>query len=589
MIVRASIHNKLRYSPLPKLAWTSLEESIIKASVVRAAWALVLARYSDSDDVTFGSTVSSRTAPVAGLESMVGPALATVPVRVRVDPAQSILSFLRSIQSQAFEMTSYEQFGLQNIAKPGQDAKEACDFTSLFLAQPAAGSDEARENEPLLSMATDKLEDAMEGNFNYPLVAEGVIFDNAVEFSLVYNSYALSDDRLEALSDHLESVITQLLQTPDKSIGEVNIAGSWDTDRIATWNSHEPEYVDACLHDLVSKQARKTPGKEAIFTTARTVSYHEMESLSNKLANYLVSLGVTKETPIPICFEKSEWPIVAMLGVMKAGGVFVPLDPSHPLNRRHEICGQVDAKYILVSPTTKSEFTSTAPHVIELSQAAFAKMPGSATALSKRTTPKSAAYILFSSGSTGKPKGIMVDHAAISTSTVGQVKSFAVEGQPLRFLQFASFAFDVNLFEIFIALVIGGTVCMPTESERLETTADFMTRSRTNAAMLSPSFARTIKPAQVPSLKVLMLMGEAPGKDNVETWFGRVRLINGYGPTEACVICVSHAVETIDTAPTNIGQSIAHTAWVLEPDDHTKLTPVGCIGDLVIQGHATAR
>lgn len=143
--------------------------------------------------------------------------------------------------------------------------------------------------------------------------------------------------------------------------------------------------------------------------------------------------------------------------------------------------------------------------------------------------------MIFSSGSIGKPKGIVVEHTAISTSLVRQREVFQPEGErePVRFLQFASFAFDGSLFEIFIPLITGGTICLPTEEERLHHTVGFMNASATNVAILSPSIAGTIQPQQVPGLKTLMFAGEAAGQELVTNWVTQgLRVVNGFGPTE---------------------------------------------------------
>jgi amino acid adenylation domain-containing protein/thioester reductase-like protein len=574
--------------PWPK---TATEGSITKATVTRAAWALILARYGETNDICFGATVSGRSAQVAGLERMSGPAIATVPVRLVLDSTKTTLDFLRDVQSQAFDMAQYEQFGLYNISKLTQDIKQACNFSSLFIAQPAYGASSTGSSDTdMLSLAHEMLDDALEGYFNYPLVTECVLYDDAVELSLVYNSKALADKRIEALGNHFEHLVQQMLTDSSQTIGQLSAVGSWDMQQIVRWNDRPLEPVNECLHELVSQQARLSPGNEAIYTTAGSLTYAELDNLSDKLASHLIGLGVKHETPVVICFEKSYWAVVAMLGVMKAGGVFIPLDPSHPASRRHAIIEQVAAEHVMVSPHTHSDFDGVVPHVVELSQSTMASTLSQANASSiKKVKSSGAAYIIFSSGSTGKPKGIVVEHAAISASIVQQGHVLDVPGDTIRCLQFGSFAFDGNLYEIFIALSRGGTACIPSDEERLEHVSDFIRKSNTNVALLSPSFVRTIRPDQVPSLKILMLMGEAPDKANINTWLGHVKLVNGFGPTEACVMCSSNVWNTSNVSPTTIGRSIAHISWIVEPDNYNKLAPIGCVGELLVQGHAIAR
>jgi amino acid adenylation domain-containing protein len=568
--------------------WPShmVDDSVTKASVVRAAWAIILARYSETDDITFGATVFGRTAPVPGLDKMSGPTIATVPVRLHIDPEQNLLDFVRGVQSQAFEMTSHEQFGLQNIGKLSQDAKEACNFSSLFIAQPGQGrSGESGSSGAIFTSAGDKLQGSLEGYFSYPLVAACSVYDDAVGISLTYNTTALADSRIEAMAHHFEHLVQQILNAGDKTLGETSLVGAHDIQQIARWNDQKLEKVDECLHDLVVKDF---PEREAIYTTAGSVTYAELEKLSNKLANKLIQLGVGPETMVPICFEKSSWAIIAILGVLKAGGAFIPLDPSHPLSRRLAIVDQVRAQYVVASSSAVSDFAGAAPNVLELSEKTISSMRDASKP--PKVSASLAAYIIFSSGSTGKPKGITVQHSAISTSLIKQKHVFQPDNAIMRFLQFASFAFDGSLFEIFEPLFTGGAICLPTEEERLQATTEFMNASRTNVAILSPSFVRVIKPEQVPDLQVLMFAGEAAGEDILTNWVGRgPRLVNGFGPTETCIMCSCNVWGPNNMSPTTIGRGISHTNWIVEPDDHNKLTPIGCIGELLSQSYAIAR
>jgi hypothetical protein len=287
------------------LGWpqTAEESLVTKASIVRAAWAMVLARYSEADDITFGSTVSGRSAAVSGVERMSGPTIATVPVRVRLNPEQSLSDFALMVQAQGFEMTSYEQFGLTNIAKLSQDISDACDFSSLITVQVNdAKVDEDVVQDDLFNIAQDKLEGSLENYFSYPLVAACVVHEDGVKISLTYDTNVLSHTRIQFMAYHFSRAIQQLVQNGSNTLGQTSLIGSQDMERIARWNHHPLEPVNECLHDVISGQF---PDREAIYTTAGSVTYKQLEDLSNRLANQLIQLGVTEETMIPICFEKS--------------------------------------------------------------------------------------------------------------------------------------------------------------------------------------------------------------------------------------------------------------------------------------------
>ncbi len=211
--------------PFPR----SMDSSITKATILRAAWAMVLARYCDTDDVCFGTTVSGRHAPVQGVDRMAGPAVATVPVRVRLDCRKPVASFLQDVQTQASEMVTYEQFGLQNIAKLGPDAKDACDFSSLIVIQPVQHAVSAGDTSDAILLSADTeaygMEEAVKGYFSYPLVIQCHVFDKRVDLVIIYNSLALTESTLRGVSHQFIHVTQQLLKKRGKPASKSSTRG----------------------------------------------------------------------------------------------------------------------------------------------------------------------------------------------------------------------------------------------------------------------------------------------------------------------------------------------------------------------------
>ena len=571
--------------PFPR----STNTSITKATIIRAAWAVVLARYCDTDDVCFGTTVSGRQAPVYGVERMVGPAVATVPVRVRLDRQRPVSTLLDTIQRQAAEMVAYEQFGVQNISRLSANAKDICNFSSLLIIQPMqhfTSSDHATDA-ILLSASAEAVdaEEAMEGYFNYPLVLQAITHDGHLELVLIYDAAVLPKPQLEALSYHFEHVLHQLLAQTDAPLHKVSIAGNWDLQQAMHWNTADITASQTCVHTIISEQALRTPHHEAIYSSEGTMTYATLDQLSTQFAAYLFQLGVELETMVPICYEKSMWTIVAMLGIMKAGGAFVPLDPSHPTSRRRAIIKDIDAQVMIVSPKTTDSCQQMTNCMVELSPSLMAHIANTVKDNSRPHIPvtsSNTAYLIFTSGSTGKPKAITVDHSALSTSLCGNGKAYAMH-QGSRVLQFSSYVFDVSLSEILETLVSGGTVCIPSETDRLQNISGFIAEARVNTALLTSTFLRTLTPGDVPSLETLILVGEPPAKDILNTWLGHVTVANAYGPSEVCMFCTSHVYQSAEEPPATVGRPYGGACWIVEPDNHNRLAPIGCTGELLVQ------
>lgn len=268
-------------------------------------------------------------------------------------------------------------------------------------------------------------------------------------------------------------------------------------------------------------------------------------------------MGVGSDMIVPLCFEKSQWAVVAMLGVWKVGAAYVCLDPSHPEVRRQSILRAVDASVVMSSMAHAGMFTGS--HLRVMIIRAHDVDGGLPLSTPRSIVPtQSAAYIFFTSGSTGEPKGVVVEHRSLCTSIRGQGQAMEVKPGS-RYLQYAAYTFDVSVGDIFTKLTHGGCLCIPSEAERQNDLPRAMERMQVNQACLTPTVASLIQPSEVPSLKYLALGGEPPSKQNVATWADAVTLSNVYGPTECTVWSVINPkIKSCEDA-SNIGRGIGAT------------------------------
>ncbi|KAL5894781.1 hypothetical protein ACKVWC_000003 [Pyricularia oryzae] len=202
--------------------------------------------------------------------------------------------------------------------------------------------------------------------------------------------------------------------------------------------------------------------------------------------------------------------------------------------------------------------------------------------------PWNLAYVLFTLGSTGRPKGVIIEHRSVCASTAGHGAAMGFCDFPRRALQFATYTFDACIGEIFTTLSHGGTVCMPTEQKRMDDLSGFIRDFGCDWAFFTPTFARLLKPESIPSLKTLVLGGEAVIVESVDTWADKLRLMNGYGPTETCIFCTIRDISKGDRAE-KIGHMVNSVGWVVDPQDHNRLMPIGCTSELLVQGPGLSR
>ncbi|KAF7572905.1 hypothetical protein PtrM4_078100 [Pyrenophora tritici-repentis] len=484
--------------PLPR----TMASDTTTSTLIRAAWAIVAGNYTSSDDVVFGATVTGRNAPVAGIEDIVGPAIATVPVRVRLPRDWTVPALLAAVQQQATEMIPYEQTGLQRIAKMGADAQHACGFQTLLIVQPA---DDGLESDKSLGRWQTKSE--LQDFTTYALMVQCTLATERVQITASFDPQIIEQWQVQRMLGQLGFVAQQLAEAGGKTtVAEIDTLTPEDRQQLWKWNGEVPPVVERCVHELFVEQARARPDAAAICAWDGEMKYGELDELSSRLAGYLVGLGVGPEAIVPLCFEKSMWTVVAMLAVLKAGGAFAPLDPEHPASRHEEIFRQTGARVVLASAQHSTLCSGGNRTVVVVSKASFDRLSSASDKANVISKPSSIAYVMFTSGSTGTPKGVVLEHRAISTSCLTHGEAFGFSPST-RSLQFAAYTFDACITEIITALLFGACICVPSELDRRNDLSNISNTLKVSWALLTPTVARTLDPKTIPSLRTLVLGG----------------------------------------------------------------------------------
>lgn len=558
---------------------------ITRATLVRTALALVLGRYSDLEDVVYGQTTSGRAAPVHAIHDIAGPTLATTPMRVAFQPEMKVQTLLDQVQQQAMAITRFEQMGLQNIRRLSEDAEAACEFQTLLVIQNPE-DDVNRGHATFLGCPTAN-KDFFKPFHTYPLVLQCTFNPTGYVLDLNYDAALVPEPQARRILQQFASLVQQLdTDLGDKQVQSLDMMVPDDYADIQQFNQTTTAPVERCLHQLVWEMAQQQPEAEAVASWDGILSYGDLDRLSSQLATRLqVMLNISSGSIVSVCFEKSMWAIVSMVAIMKAGAAYCPLDPQHPAERMREIINDTEAHVVLTSKSHSALFLDSGLPVMVVSPALFHSMNAIST-LYPSVNPSHPAYCFFTSGSSGKPKGVVTSHRAIATS-VSHHDVFGFGRKP-RVLQFTAFTFDISVVEIFSTLVHGGCICIPSEHQRLSEIVSVMNDWKVNQAILTPSIAQVLAPEQLPHLDQLILGGEPIRKDLIERWAGKVRLVNGYGVTEASVCNVICDVDSPEFSDRTIGTALASTSWIVDPNDHGRLVPVGLTGELAIEGPIVA-
>lgn len=578
-----------RISHVAELRAFCTERGVTLSNVLQLAWALVLQAYTGLDDVLFGYLVAGRDIPVCDIDQAVGVYLNILVCRVRLSPFTSLGDVLETVQEDLAAAMNHKDVSLADLQHAMGTANEPL-FNTAYSFQRRSISK---------SMATGPISfnvsDAHDPS-EYDLVINAEVWDSSVELQLCYWTDKIPDSQARNIASTLDKILTSIV-TCDLAVptGDLHTLSDHCSEQLVSWNNAEPEYLDECVHHVFEHNARQRPDETpAIEAWDARFTYLELDAAASQLAQHLVSLGVRPDTYVPLCFQKSAWTVVAMVAVLKAGGAFVPLDPTYPPERVNYIVHNVDAKLILCSSSLTHKFESLGLPTLAVAPETVSRLPDLLEgSVRVQVRPNHPAYIIFTSGTTGLPKGTIIEHGAFTTGATAHAKAIKMTSTS-RVLQFASHTFDASVMEILSTLLVGGCICIPSDQQRLNNLSAVITKLNVNWTLLTPPVASVLKPDSIPTLKVLVTGGEAMSTDHITKWAKHAALINAYGPSEACVIAaastkVDHDGKVLNRQPATIGRAVGCRCWIVDPRNHNRLMPIGSIGELLIEGPIVAR
>ncbi|HSF42279.1 MAG TPA: amino acid adenylation domain-containing protein, partial [Thermoanaerobaculia bacterium] len=564
-------------------------------TVVEAAWALALARFSGSDDVVFGSTLSGRPPGLTGSESMIGCFINTLPVRVRTAPEQSLLAWLRGLQTGQRELERHQHSSLVEVREWGGVPAGRPLFEAILVFENFAGSTQGGDRNFKAFQRT-----------NYPLTLVAWP-GRELSFYARYYSGRFAAEAVARLVSYLETLLAALTAAKAEGLrlGDLPPLAPAEQERILGWNRAETgARPQACLHEMFEAQAERDPQAVALVGEKKggdeSLTYRELNERANRLAHHLRSLGVGPEVPVALCLERTPALVVALLATLKAGGAYVPIDPAYPAERQRFLLEDSGAP-VLVTERGLAAETPAGVRLLCLDEEAEALAGRSAENPDRTATPGSLAYIIYTSGSTGRPKGVLVDHANVARLFAATRPWFGFDAQDVWTL-FHSYAFDFSVWEIWGALLHGGRlVLVPWLASRTPSAFhELLRREGVTVLNQTPSAFRQLVAADegaepAAGLRLVIFGGEALELRSLRPWFGRYgeerpRLVNMYGITETTVHVTYRplAVRDLEAGGSVIGRAIPDLGLRVL-DRWLQPVPIGVPGELCVGGAGLAR
>ena len=572
------------------------EHRLTAFTLIQAAWGLLLSRYSGELDVVFGATVSGRPPDLVGVESMVGLFVNTLPVRLQVEENTDIINWLQKIQTQQIERDRYSWSPLVEIQGWSDVPRGQSLFESFVVFENLPVAQESSE----ISDGLQIVSTTDTGHADYPLIVR-VLPTEELTLKFIYASDRFSADTIKRMAGHFETLLMGIVNCPHHQPLKLPILT--DTEKqllLVDWNQTQAENpLKQGIHELVAAQVEKTPTTIAIVQDNQKLTYQELNQRANQLAHYLQRLGVEADVPVGVCLERSLDFAIAILGILKAGGACVPLDPSYPQERLALMLQDCGLKVLLTQEHLESLLPSDVPHQRILLEQQWEQINlESPTNPQTQVSESNLAYIVYSSGSTGVPKGIAVPHRSITNL----IEYHLAEMPGGNVLQFAPLSFDVSYHEIFAAWCLGGTLYMVPEETRLdlEKLIQLLTNNPINKAIFPVSLLQQLaeiygsQPQLFQNLRSVIAAGEQlqitqPTIDLFKQ-LENCRLYNFYGPTEADLVTAYAFSANPEEWPlyAPIGKPAVNVqVYIL--DKYLQQVSVGVPGELHVSGAGLAR
>ncbi len=557
---------------------------------IMAAFNVLLYRYTHQENIVIGSGIANRN--YREIEDLIGFFVNALPVHSDLSGNPTFLQVLERVRKVAIDVFHHQDLPFEKLVEelqPERKLSHAPVFQVSFVYQNFPDLFPGDET-PFVTLYSNPVA-GRTSKFDLTLY---LLDGREKKFVVEYNSDLFKPETIRRMLAHFQTLLEAILADPNDQITHYSLLSPQEHQALLVDfnNTQSPYPSDTTLHQWFEAQAAHTPEALALIWGEQQVTYGMLNRRSNQLAHYLRGLGVGPEALVGVCLERSVDMVVAMLGILKAGGAYLPLDPEAPADRLAFMLTDSQVR-VLISQQALSERLQSDARLICID----ADWPTIAAQAETNPAPlagaSSLAYMIYTSGSTGQPKGTLLEHRGACNLVHAQRKAFAVQPHS-RVFQFASASFDASVSEIFVTLLSGAALVLPTPGLRIpsQEMADLLRRHKVTTMTCTPSVWAAMPEIALPDLETVITAGEDCPAEVVERWSpapGRAvrRLINAYGPTEATV-CATLDSNVRPGEKASIGAPIDNVqVYVLDASLQPVL--VGVTGELYISGAGLAR
>jgi amino acid adenylation domain-containing protein len=576
----------------------SQEEDATLFMTLMAAFAALLARYSGQEDLSIGTSIANR--PGVDTEKLIGFFVNMLVIRANLSGEPSFRTFLRTVKETILEGFEHSDVPFETLVDRLQVERDTSRNPLFQIAFTLLNAPKANFEVADLKVTPVATQEA--ARFDLELF----ITENEDSLSGVfsYNTDLFARETVERLVRHFCNLLENIVAQPDAVVGKLPILLPEEYAKLMPATARQSFPVELCLHEVFSQQANLRASKTALVFENQSLTYKELNERANRLAHYLIKLGVTTESRVGLWMSRSLDLVVAILGVLKAGGTYVPFDPDYPRDRVSYMLEDSMVTVLLAQSEFEEQIPPHQAHLVLIDRCEAELAEQEVTEPLVDVKPENAAYIIYTSGSTGKPKGVVVTHYNVVRLMLATEKWFRFNDKDVWTL-FHSVAFDFSVWEIWGALFYGGRLIIvpyltsrsPEEFYNLLCDAQVTVLNQTPSA-----FRQLIQAEEVLcreselNLRYVIFGGEALELACLEPWFERHSddfplLVNMYGITETTVHVTYRPILWRDVKKrlgSVIGEPIPDLALYIL-DAYRQPVPIGVVGEIYVGGAGVAR
>lgn len=550
------------------------------------AFQTLLYRYTGQPDICVGTPIANRNR--LETENMIGFFVNTLVMRSQIYGDPTFHELLQQVRKVALGAYAHQDLPFETLVEelqPERDLSHSPLFQVMFVLQNIP-MQSIELNEVTLSSLNSENKTA-----KFDLVLVVIEAPAGLRVSFEYNIDLFDTSTIERMTGHFQQLLEGIVADPEQKISRLPLMRAVEERRmLVEWNQTQMDFPkDRCMHEWFESLAAKSPDAVALTLGDWQLTYGELNHRANQLAYFLQKQNFERESLVGICMDRSLEMIVGILGTLKAGGAFIPLDPVYPPERLAYMINDSSISILLTQQALQERFADFNTQVICVDSNWWTMSLENENNLNLKIDPVNLAYIIYTSGSTGKPKGTMLQHLGWCNLAAAQQKAFGI-GPGNRILQFSSLSFDASVWEFVMALLSGAALSL-THREILTTGQGLLEVLEKNAittVTLPPSVLAVVPEAELPQLDTIITAGEACTPDLVARWSDGRRFFNAYGPTETTVCASMFQVPDDYAKNPPIGKPIGNfQLYIL--DDKFRPVPIGVPGELCIGSVGLAR